>query len=79
MPYYEYIPTDPYMPIKDIYTPNEAAVLLRMSRGKLFQLAKRSDDPLPLRRLDSCQRGTLVFRDELLSWAKRNYKLLSPR
>lgn len=79
MPNYQDIAADPYMPIKDIYTPNEAAALLRMSRGKLFQLAKRSEDPLPLRRLDTSQRGTIVFRDELIVWAKRNYKLLSTR
>lgn len=71
------IPQNAYPTIKDIYTPNEAASLLRMSRGKLFELAKRSDDPLPLKRLGSSQRGAIVFRDELIVWAKRNYKLLS--
>lgn len=65
--------------IKDIYTPIEAASILRMSRGKLFELAKRKDDPLPLKRLGTSQRGTIVFRDELIEWAKRNYKLLNAR
>lgn len=73
------IPQLEYPTIKDIYTPNEAAALLRMSRGKLFELAKRSEDPLPLKRLGTSQRGTIVFRDELIVWAKRNYHLLSAR
>ena len=67
------------IPIKDRYTPVEAATLLRMSRGKLFDLAKRKEDPFPIRRLEKAQRGSIVFRDEMLDWARRNFAPLAGR
>ena len=58
------------VPVQDVY---EVAELLSMSKNKVWKLARRSQDPLPMRRLPGQRRGSIAFRDELLDWAKRNY------
>lgn len=73
--YYEEI-TQPDLPLvqrKDFYTPHEAAALLGISVKRVWAMARRDEDPFPLRRLIAMKRGTIVFHDELLSWMKRNY------
>lgn len=66
-------------PIQDIYSIQEAAALLCISRNKVYELAKRSDDPLPVRRLKGYQRSSIVIREELIEWAKRNFDFIGGR
>lgn len=61
------------VPVQDVYNAYEVAELLSMSKNKVWKLARRSQDPLPMRRLPGQRRGSIAFRDELLDWAKRNY------
>lgn len=66
-------PTKQPIPVQDVYNVYEVAELLSMSKNKVWKLAKRPQDPLPMRRLPGQRRGSIAFRDELLDWAKRNY------
>lgn len=61
------------IPVQDIYDAYEVAALLGISRNKVWDLSKRTKDPLPLRRLPGQRKGSIAFRDELLEWAKRNF------
>lgn len=61
------------VPVQDVYNVYEVAELLSMSKNKVWKLARRSQDPLPMRRLPGQRRGSIALRDELLDWAKRNY------
>lgn len=61
------------IPVQDIYNAYEVAALLGVSKNKVWELSKRSEDPLPLRRLPGQRKGSIAFRDELLAWAKRNF------
>lgn len=63
--------------IKDIYTAEEVATMLRMSESAIYQLAKRDYDPLPLRRFEWKKRGAFIVRDEFLSWLYRNAGLIA--
>lgn len=65
------------VPIQDIYSPHEAAALLGMKVNRIWDLARGEDDPFPLRRLSGMKRGSIVFRDEMLEWARRNFDLVS--
>ncbi len=65
------------VPIQDIYSPHEAAALLGMKVNRIWDLARGGDDPFPLRRLSGMKRGSIVFRDEMLEWARRNFGLVS--
>ena len=65
------------VPIQDIYSPHEAAALLGMKVNRIWDLAGGGDDPFPLRRLSGMKRGSIVFRDEMLEWARRNFGLVS--
>ena len=47
--------------------------LLGISKNKVWKLARRPEDPLPLRRMPNQERGGIVFREELVAWAKRNF------
>ena len=65
------------VPIQDIYSPHEAAALLGMKVNRIWDLARGGDAPFPLRRLSGMKRGSIVFRDEMLEWARRNFGLVS--
>lgn len=67
------------VPIQDIYSPHEAAALLGMKVNRIWELARGGDDPFPLRRLAGMKRGSIVFRDEMLDWTRRNFGLVSER
>ena len=64
------------VPIQDIYSPHEAAALLGMKVNRIWELARGGDDPFPLRRLAGMKRGAIVFRDEMLESARRNFGLV---
>lgn len=59
--------------VQDIYNVSDVASLLGISKNKVWKLARRSSDPLPLRRMPNQERGGIVFREELVAWAKRNF------
>lgn len=67
------------VPVQDVYTVIEAAALLCISRNKIYELSKRDSDPFPLRRMPGYKRSGIVLRDEMIEWAKRNYKLVGGR
>ena len=73
--YYEEIsqPDPPLVQRKDFYTAKETAWLMGISIKRVWTLARRDDDPLPLRRMIAMKRGSIVFHDELIEWMKRNY------
>ncbi len=60
------------VPVQDIYNAYEVARLLGISKNKVWELSKRGNDPLPLRRMMGRKRGRFAFRDELLEWSKRH-------
>lgn len=57
----------------ELLTVEDVAAKLGVSKNKVWELSKRSDDSLPLRRLLGQRKGSIAFRDELLEWAKRNF------
>lgn len=59
--------------VQDIYNVSDVAALLGISKNKVWKLARRPEDPLPLRRMPNQERGGIVFREELVAWAKRNF------
>lgn len=63
--------------IKDVYTAEEVATMLRMSESAIYQLAKREHDPLPLRRFEWKKRVAFIIRDEFLDWLYRNAGLIA--
>lgn len=72
-------PEKKHIPIQDIYSPQEAASLLGIKVNRIWQMSRQIDDPFPLRRLKGMQRGSVVFRDEMLEWARRNFDMVSDR
>ena len=40
------------VPVQDIYNAYEVARLLGISKNKVWELSKRGNDPLPLRRME---------------------------
>ena len=67
------------VPIKDVYSPYEAASLLGIKVNRIWELSRRREDPFPLRRLTEMKRGSIVFRDEMLEWARRNFEQVRRR
>lgn len=67
------------VPIQDVYSPHEAAALLGIKVNRVWELSRRPKDPFPLRRLAGMKRGSIVFRDELLDWARRNFEQVRRR
>lgn len=65
--------------VQDFYSVQEAAALLCISKTRIYELAKRADDPFPLRRLKGFKRTSIVLRKELIAWVQRNYVLASDR
>ena len=61
------------VPVQDIYNAYEVARLLGISKNKVWELSKRGNDPLPLRRMEGQKKGSIAFRVELLDWAMRNF------
>ena len=67
------------VPVQDVYTVVEAAALLCISKNKIYELSKRSNDPFPLRRMPGYKRSGIVIREEMIEWAKRNYELVGSK
>lgn len=67
------------VPIQDVYSPQEASCLLGIKVNKLYEMARQTEDPFPLRRLKGRFRGSIVFRDEMIEWARRNFVMISNR
>ncbi len=63
--------------IKDIYTAEEVATMLRMNESSIYALAKRDIDPLPLRRFEWKKRGAFLLREEFMEWIVRNAPLIA--
>lgn len=63
--------------IKDIYTAEEVATMLRINESSVYNLAKREIDPLPLRRFEWKKRGAFILRVEFMDWIVRNAPLVA--
>ena len=63
--------------IKDIYTAEEVATMLRMNESTVYALAKRDIDPLPLSRFEWKKRGAFLLREEFVDWIVRNAPLIA--
>ena len=48
------------------------------SADRLYELARRAEDPLPLRFIDGDRYG-VVLVDEFAAWVKRNGRLMNER
>lgn len=64
--------TTPQVPIKDIYTVRDAAILLCTTEERVRELAAREEDPLPFRCFSDRSRGMFILRFEFADWVKRN-------
>lgn len=62
--------------LKDFYNVREVAALLHWSRGRVYTMAERKVDPLPIRRFEGRKRNYLIQRDELIDWYDRNFLYL---
>lgn len=65
------------VPIQDTYNARETALLLNVGLNRVYEMAKRERDPLPLRCLPNYARGSFVLRTELLAWMERNAPIQS--
>ncbi len=59
----------PVLP-QDVYSPNEIAKLLNISKKRVYDYASSPRHPLPLRKWPNGARGSLVMRDEFLEWLR---------
>lgn len=62
--------------LKDFYNVREVAALLHWSRSRVYEMAERKVDPLPIRRFEGRKRNFLIQRDELIDWYDRNFLYL---
>lgn len=67
------------IPVQDYYSVDEIAALLRISRNRVYDLAKGREDPLPLRCFPTGWRGSFASREELREWVSRNTVLVRER
>lgn len=67
------------IPVQDYYSVDEVAALLRISRNRVYDLAKECEDPLPLRCFPTGWRGPFASREELREWVSRNTVLARER
>lgn len=67
------------IPPQDYYSAQEVMNLLRISKRRLYELAERNDDPLPLRTFPGAKRGSICDRKELRDWVLRNTILVRER
>lgn len=67
------------IPVQDYYSVDEVAALLRISRNRVYDLAKEREDPLPLRCFPTGWRGSFASREELREWVSRNTVLVRER
>ena len=64
--------TTPQIPVKDIYSVRDAAILLCTTEERVRELATREEDPLPFRCFSDRSRGMFVLRSEFSEWLMRN-------
>ncbi|NLD87300.1 MAG: helix-turn-helix domain-containing protein [Clostridiales bacterium] len=67
------------VPIQDFYDIREICSLVNIGVNRVYEYAKRKDDPLPLRCFPGTKRGAFVFRNEFEEWVKRNSILIVTR
>lgn len=67
------------VPIQDFYDVKEICSLVNIGKNRVYEYARRKDDPLPLRCFPGAKRGGFVFRDEFEGWVKRNSILTATR
>ena len=61
------------MPV--MVTVADLAKQMHIDKHKFYELARRDDDPLPLRTMDGMRRSSCMRVDEWLAWFERNSKL----
>ena len=64
------------IPPQDYHSAQEVMNLLRIGKRRLYELAGRKDDPLPLRTFPEAKRGSFCDRRELRDWVLRNTVLM---
>jgi hypothetical protein len=69
---------EPIFP-KDVYSVGEVATLLHKSEDTIFKLARREQNPFPIRYFERSTRGGIVLRDEMLDWLKHSTRLASEK
>lgn len=62
--------TTPQIPVKDIYSVRDAAILLGTTEDRVRELASREIDPLPFRCFPDRMRGMFILRSEFAAWVK---------
>ena len=62
--------TTPQIPVKDIYSVRDAAILLGTTEDRVRELASREVDPLPFRCFPDRMRGMFILRSEFAAWVK---------
>lgn len=67
----------PHVPLKDYYTVEDVGILLSIGENMVRELANRSEDPLPFRRLSGKVRGMFIGRAELARWVQANSFLVA--
>lgn len=67
------------VPPQGYYSAQQVMDLLRISKRRLYELAERDDDPLPLRTFPGAKRGSIADRRELRDWVLRNTVLVRER
>lgn len=67
------------IPVQGYYSVDVVAALLRISRNRVYDLAKEREDPLPLRCFPTGWRGSFASREELREWVSRNTVLVRER
>lgn len=67
------------IPPQDYYSAQGVMNLLRIGKRRLYELAGRENDPLPLRTFLGAKRGSFCDRRELRDWVLRNTVLVHER
>ena len=53
----------------------DLAEQMHVRQGRLYELARRADDPLPLRTQDGMKRSSAILVSDWKEWWKRNSKV----
>lgn len=68
---------DRWVPLSAMYTVAEISAMLHISKEKVYELARRECDPLPLRRFEYRVKYFVAVHDELMEWVKENLPLIA--
>ena len=64
------------VPPQDYYSARQVMDLLRISKRRLYELAERDDDPLPLRTFPGAKRGSIASAALIAASASANVRIL---